>query len=529
MTDVEESVEERMLSAADKSIRLVKEYSHQEKNRKESLRDFLSALGSMSSLPPQTGNFQSSSTGIVHQCVAAFAVLILSAAAGQPIGFSAVLLPQLYAENSTMNVDIELGSWIASVHSAASPVGSLVAGPLMECWGRKRTLQTCLPFLLLGWIMLASAPHLALVLIGRIVCGFGVGILAATSQVYLGEISDPKLRGMLIGAPFISYSIGILIVYLLGNIQWRWVAASGVILPLISMILFLRTPESPDWLVRHSKLSQADTAVKWLRGDDTYAKKEFHHILMANNIERNSDSSKDSFFTTIKQKHNLKPIIIINIFNLCQILSGTYFVIFYAVDIIKEVIGQSLDSLLAAIYTAVIRLVFTIVGCFLLFYMNRRSLCILSGIGSTAAAITLSIYLYVKMGTETSTFDFWIKGVCLLVYIAFNTLGFLMLPSLMVGELLPAKVRGMCGGYIFMIFNILLFAFTKAYPVMRKYAQIHGIFFIFGISSFLGTVFVYLFLPETRNKSLRQIERYFLNKNILWITRKKYEVNLTNL
>lgn len=250
---------------------------------------------------------------------------------------------------------------------------------------------------------------------------------------------------------------------------------------------------------------------------------------MANNIERNSDSSRDSFFTTIKQKHNLKPIIIINIFNLCQILSGTYFVIFYAVDIIKDVAGQSLDSLLAAIYTAVIRLVFTIVGCFLLFYMNRRSLCILSGIGSTTAAITLSIYLYVKMGTETSNLDFWIKGVCLLAYIAFNTLGFLMLPSLMVGELLPAKVRGMCGGYIFMIFNILLFAFTKAYPLMRKYAQIHGIFLIFGISSFLGTIFVYLFLPETRNKSLREIERYFQNKNVLWITRKKYEINETNL
>lgn len=80
---------------------------------------------------------------------------------------------------------------------------------------------------------------------------------------------------MLIGAPFISYSIGILIVYSLGNIQWRWVAASGVILPLISMILFLRTPESPDWLVRHSKLTQADTAVKWLRGDDTYVSKAF--------------------------------------------------------------------------------------------------------------------------------------------------------------------------------------------------------------------------------------------------------------
>lgn len=72
---------------------------------------------------------------------------------------------------------------------------------------------------------------------------------------------------MLIGAPFISYSLGILFVYSLGNIYWRWVAAAGVILPIISWIIFYRTPESPDWLVRNYRLTQADTAIKWLRGD----------------------------------------------------------------------------------------------------------------------------------------------------------------------------------------------------------------------------------------------------------------------
>lgn len=222
------------------------------------------------------------------------------------------------------------------------------------------------------------------------------------------------------------------------------------------------------------------------------------------------------------QTANLKPLLIINTFNLFQILAGTYFIIFYAVDIIKEVAGKDLDSLMAAIYTAVIRLVFSIIGCVLLFYLNRRTLSLISGVTSTAATLILSIYMFVNEGKETTDASFWIKATCLFVYIASNTLGFLMLPNLMVGELLPAKIRGMCGGYIFMIFNIILFLFTKAYPVMKNHAGISGIFMIFGISSLLGTIFVYLFLPETKDISLRQIEKYFQNPNYLWITRKKY-------
>lgn len=71
----------------------------------------------------------------------------------------------------------------ASIHSAASPVGSLIAGPVMDHWGRRRTLELSVPPLFCGWLCLALSPHIAVLMLGRFLCGYGVGNIAAVSQV----------------------------------------------------------------------------------------------------------------------------------------------------------------------------------------------------------------------------------------------------------------------------------------------------------------------------------------------------------
>lgn len=86
--------------------------------------------------------------------------------------------------------------------------------------------------------------------------------------MYLGEISDPKMRGLLSGTMFVSYSMGVLIIYMMGSISWRHIAACGIILPVLALLILFKMPESPDWLARHGKLTQAHESVLWLRGDE---------------------------------------------------------------------------------------------------------------------------------------------------------------------------------------------------------------------------------------------------------------------
>lgn len=202
-----------------------------------------------------------------------------------------------------------------------------------------------------------------------------------------------------------------------------------------------------------------------------------------------------------------------------QTLSGTYLVVFYAVDIISH-ISEEIDSFLAAVLTAGIRFLFTIVASVLLIIIGRRALALSSGIGTAISALGLGFYMYFcdLYGIEYSV---EIPAICLILYVATNTVGFMVLPGIMLGELYPAKVRGLAGGITFMFFNLSLFFTAKTFPFIKNSLGIHGVFWLFGGSSVIACVFLYLVLPETKGRTLSQIEDYFLEKNVMWVTRDR--------
>ncbi|XP_050350830.1 facilitated trehalose transporter Tret1-like isoform X1 [Nymphalis io] len=482
----------------------------------EALQNFLRSISSTATLPPYVkGETYSSVRGVFNQCLITCAVLILAAGAGHPIGFSAVALPQLRTENSSMRIDDEMGSWIASIHSAATPLGSMLSGPIMEAIGRRKTLQASTLPLIVGWILIGTASHHALLLLGRIVCGFAVGILAAPSQVYLGEISEPRLRGLLIGTPFVAYSLGVLYVYALGGaLTWRSVAHLSIVLPVLAFAALCFSPESPTWLARQGRFHDAMAAMSRLRGDSDTAQRELHELISAREKEKARGEESIRFLATVLRPPVLKPLLLINAFNMLQILSGSYVVIFYAVDIVKDA-GGSLSPHMAANASACVRLAVTVVACVLLLKVTRRFLVLLSGIGTAVCTLALAFLLSQGPGTGVT------PPTLILGYVAFNTLGFFLLPGLMIGELLPTKVRGLCGGYIFCLFNAVLFGFTKLYPIMKNSIGMAGVFGLFGAAASLATIVLFLLLPETKGKSLIQIEQYYQKPNILWVTRKR--------
>ncbi|XP_037917653.1 facilitated trehalose transporter Tret1 [Hermetia illucens] len=456
----------------------------------------------------------STKRGIWNQIILSGAVLIVAAGCGMPIGYSAVLLPQLYNTSDLLQMDVQMGSWFASIHSLATPFGSLVSGWAADRVGRRTALLIASIPILAGWTTLATAQSHALLLIGRVVAGIGVGLVGAPAQILIAEIALPRIRGMLIGAPFISYSMGILLVYTLGSqLHWRLVAWLSTVLPILGTIALFFTPESPTWLARKGLLEKATSALTWLRGEELLAKRELDEILRRLKEEKTLEKSKEPIGSPI-----LKSLIIINAFNFLQILSGTFLVVFYAVDIISE-IGAHFDNMTAAIMTAVVRLGVTVIFCILLFVMRRRSMVLLSGLGSGVSALALGFYLLFQTDKTRTSVNTWITAGCIFLYIAFNT-GFMILPGIMVGELLPAKIRGSVSGYVFAAFNIILFGVTKVFPYLQITLKTYGLFIMFGTASFIASLLMYLMLPETKNLTLGQIEDHFRSSSWLWITRK---------
>ncbi|CAK9815689.1 Facilitated trehalose transporter Tret1 [Anthophora plagiata] len=444
--------------------------------------------------------YSSNSKGVLAQCLVAGAVLLLAAGGGMPIGYSAILLPQLAEENGTMHADRELGSWIASVHSLATPIGSLMSGPLLDGIGRRGSLQFSAVPLSVGWIIMGFANSIPCLLVGRAMSGFAVGLMAVPAQVLLGEMADPGLRGFLTGNQFAFYCF--------------------------ALIALLLIPESPAWLVRRRKSEKAKKALLWLRGgniEQVNAEMAILEARVKTDLARTTTNMSwleqlSSGISIIFDPSVFKPLTIINIFNTLQLISGTYVIVFYAVYLVEDIGGDSMNNYLAAVITAIIRFLFGSLASVLLLKMGRRKLGIFSALGTASSSLILAGYMLVKNG---SSVDIYVVGILLLLYVAANTVGLMTLPGLMVAELLPLRARGIGGGCNFFLFNLLLFIVTKVFPMASEKVGIGGVFTIFGTSAFLEAVFIYVALPETSNLTLQEIEDYFQQDNLLWISRSK--------
>ena len=243
----------------------------------------------------------------------------------------------------------------------------------------------------------------------------------------------------------------------------------------------------------------------------------------------------------VSKPHILKPLIIVSVFYLIQIISGTYLLIFYAVDIITHVDtadGVGLDRFLVAVFTAAVRLLFAVVTCFLLRRIGRRPLLLTVGSLQAIAALSVGMFLYIKNGFITTDYEFpackSIVIASILAYVATNTCTYCAMPSTAMAELLPDKIQGYACAYILAGTNVGVFVTTKFFPWLCDLMGVHGVFGVLGATTAIGTFVMYLLLPESVGMSPVQIESYFLQPNTLWVgrnmrlTRRETELKIEN-
>lgn len=180
---------------------------------------------------------------------------------------------------------------------------------------------------------------------------------------------------------------------------------------------------------------------------------------------------------------------------------------------------MQISTMQSAVITALIRLLLTVVYCYLLLKCQRRMLYLSSCFFSGVFALLLAGFLYYKGDVEKSFDDLIVIGVLMLLYISFNS-PLMLVPGIMVGELLPLRVRHW-SGVIFTAFNLMLFGITKIFPVLQSLMRSRGLFVMFGCSSLSAAMLFYWLLPETKNRTLNDIEDYYSQSNWIWQARPK--------
>ena len=398
------------------------------------------------------------------------------------------------------------GTFIMSMALWGTVIGALVAGIPTDKFGRKNTLIGIgiLYFISAIGSGLAQDPYSFSIF--RFIGGLGVGISSIAAPTYISEISNPKNRGTLGSLYQFNIVFGILIAYLSnyllegvgGDNDWRWMLGVEAIPALLYTVLVLGVPKSPRWLYLHQ--NKADEALKVLKKTSSVEAAETTLKDMQNDQERSKSSSSQLF--SKKYSFQLTLAFLIAFFNQ---LSGINFILYYAPEILEKAGFGTEDSLFSSIAIGIVNLVFTLVGVYLIDRTGRKNLMYIGSIGYIISLGMVS-YLFLSDSAAIS------KLVFILMFIASHAIGQGAVIWVFISEIFPNKVRAYgqaWGSGTHWVFAALVTLFGS---VLLDALQPWMLFAIFAGLMGLQLLFVHFMMPETKGKSLEEIEASFKNR-----------------
>ncbi|KAI8440399.1 hypothetical protein MSG28_001725 [Choristoneura fumiferana] len=454
-------------------------------------------------------------SGIVRcsvQALAALGTVMLNCGVGATAGFSAILIPQLKHGKNKLghHINTEMESWVAAAASFALIFGNMISGYLMERYGR-RTSQIMLSFpFMVGWAIIGFANNIYLILLGRFITGFCQGWLGPLGSVFVGEISSPLNRSFFLAGLSLAIAFGVFMSHLFGTLMhWKYAAFLCGLFPLIGCVLTYCVKESPTWLASKNRIEDCVTSFQWYRGISPEMKDELDKIIFEQSQKDQSKSKWKTLMANIKKPEFWKPLCIMIVFFVLTQLTGVNVICAYTTEMMKELIGHNANSDTAMLSVDILRCISLVVACYLLRRLGRRPMAIFSGTSTCLTLIVLSGYLYLdKIHVIRRTSPIITLGL-IAIYIIVSNFGVVPLPWNMVGELFATETKGIGSGLSVMTTSVAYFGTIKTAPAMFKSIGHHGTYLFYGISTLLGTVFLYFCLPETKGKTLLEIEEYF--------------------
>lgn len=449
---------------------------------------------------------------------------------GVSLAYSAILIPQLNetqhsanaTDDSILRVTESDCAWIASVLVVIAPFGSIAGGFIMDAIGRLRLIFLATIPSVLGWVLIATATNVPMMIVGRLLTGIASTWGASPAMVYITEIARADMRGSLISVAPAFCSLGMVLAYLKGwFIDWRTIAWICVGFSLIPAVAVLFIPESPPWLVSKGKLKKAKRGLDWINrfqpqplekvesfSDMQLASLQKEHLLKMHERAQIGERSLKDRAKMFCEPTAYKPLLILTGLFIFQQFSGTYITLFYAVSFFKEV-GTDINPFLASIYLGMVRFGMSMVNTWLMKRFPRRTLLTVSALGMAACMGVSGLFTkWIHDGTTTCT---WVPVLMLVIYVITSMIGLLSIPWTIIAELFPLAIRGIAHSIVYSLANLIMFAAIQSYFDLEKLlGGSSGVQFFFGIVSLGGLVYSYVFLPETHRMKLSDIEKYFL-------------------
>jgi len=450
-----------------------------------------------------------------------FAITFVATLGGLLFGYdTAVISGAEQSLEAYLIVPLGLNSLVhgATVSSAliGCIIGGAISGWLSTRLGRKRTLQVASVLFFISalgsgfpetFFFTKNEPSIALLAMFnfyRILGGVGVGLASAVSPMYISEIAPADIRGRLVSLNQFAIILGMLVVYFvnwgiangqtiewINSVGWRYMFVSEAIPAALFGILLLFVPETPRYLALVHEDGKALSVLARING----SKEKAHGILMEIK-ETVGETLRTGIFT-----YGKKVIIIGILLSVFQQFVGINVVLYYAPRIFENLGAAKDASLLQTIVMGFVNVVFTVVAIFTVDKWGRRPLLITGSIGMAIGMFAIS----------TLSFNN-IIGMSTLIFIIIYTAAFMMswgpICWVLISEIFPNKIRGKAVAIAVAFQWIANYLISSTFPFMVGFSawMTYG---FYGLMSLLSALFVWKMVPETKGKSLEQMEHLF--------------------
>lgn len=414
----------------------------------------------------------------------------------------------------------DLQGWAMSSALIGCFLGAIISGVLSDRYGRKRLLIGAAFLFTLSAIGTGAANDFTTFILYRILGGIGIGLASNLSPMYIAEVSPGPMRGKFVSLNQLTIVIGILAAQLVnwqiaepvpldsGNLEilnswngqtgWRMMFWAEIIPAGAFFLLMFFVPESPRWLAKNGKESQVKAILSKIGGEE-YAHQEYTIIreTLAN------DTSKVNFRDLLKP--GMKKVLLIGIVLAAfQQWCGINVIFNYAEEVFAAAGYGVSDILFNIVITGSVNLVFTFVAIYTVDKLGRRALMLL-GAGGLAG-------IYAFMGAAYYfNISGWVLLLLVLLAIACYAMSLAPVTWVILSEIFPNKIRGAAMAVATVSLWLASFVLTFTFPLLNSVLNASGTFWLYGLISLGGFIFVFKKLPETKGKSLEEIEKEIVN------------------
>jgi len=432
-------------------------------------------------------------------------VSVIAAIGGLLFGFDTAIVAGAtrYFKDQFALTSLQEG-WAVSVVLIGCMFGAGISGSVSDRIGRKRLMLISAVLFFVSALGCALPRTVVQFVVFRFVGGLGIGSASILAPLYIAEVSPARIRGALVSVNQMAIVTGILLAYFVnwvfagtGPSNWRWMYGMGAVPAVAFFLLLLRVPESPRWLVKKGRESEALDVLDRVNDPETAAV-EVRRIRETIALEKGSvgELFKPGF---------RKPLIIAVVLAVLQQVTGINAILYYAPRIFERAGFERVSAIGQSAVVGAVNLIFTVVAIVLVDKVGRKPLLLAAAAGMGISQILIGS----AFGSEAFSGYFILSLI--LVYIAFFSMAMGPIVWVILSEIFPTRVRGGAMAIATVFLWIADFAVTLTFPVIADRLNESAAFRFYAAMCGIAFFFILLVLPETKGKTLEDIEKRWLS------------------